>query len=144
MSSKFRPLAEGYFVSPQITADEVRAAATMGIKLIINNRPEGEEPDQPPGAEIEKAAKAEGVAYVAIPIRGSDISATQLEAFERAAAGASGPVLAFCRSGTRSTMIRAFALARAGGDADEILEEAAAAGYDLSPLRPRLVALANR
>ncbi len=144
MSSKFRPLAEGFFVSPQLTADDMRAAAAMGVTLIINNRPEGEEPGQPSGAEMEKAAKAAGLAYVAIPIRGADIGADHLDAFDAAAASAAGPILAFCRSGTRSTLLRAFARARAGDPINEIIEHAAEAGYDLSPVAGRLAALAKR
>jgi len=144
MSSKFRPLAEGFFVAPQISPDDVRAVAAMGVALVINNRPDGEEPGQLSGAEIEKAAKAAGVSYAAIPIRGSDISEAQIDAFDAAASSAGGAILAFCRSGTRSTLLRAFARARAGDPVSEILESAATAGYDLSPLAGRLAALAKR
>lgn len=144
MSSKFRPLSEGYFVAPQITPEDVRAAAAMGVTLVINNRPDGEEPGQVAGAEIEKAAKAAGLAYAAIPVRGSDISASQLDAFDAAISAADGPVLAFCRSGARSTLLRAMALARAGSPVGEIVDSAAGAGYDLSPLAGRLAALAKK
>ena len=143
MSSKFRPLAEGFFVSPQITADDVRAAAAMGVRLIINNRPD-DEPGQPSGAEMENAAKAAGLSYAAIPVRGADISEDHLDAFDSAASSANGPILAFCRSGTRSTLLHAFARARAGDPVDEIIENAAEAGYDLSPIAGRLAAVAKR
>ncbi|MEQ8935882.1 MAG: TIGR01244 family sulfur transferase [Amphiplicatus sp.] len=143
MSSKFRELAEGFFVAPQISPDDVRAAAAMGVTLVINNRPDGEEPGQPSGAEIEKAAEAAGLVYAAIPIRGSDISDAHIDAFDTAVSSTAGAILAFCRSGTRSTLLRAFVRARAGDPISEILESAAAAGYDLSPLAGRLAALAK-
>lgn len=144
MAPKFRPLADGFYVSPQIAEEDVAAAAALGVALIVNNRPEGEEPGQPQGAAIERAARAAGLDYVAIPISGMNVGDADLDAFDRAVAGARGAVLAFCRSGTRSTVVRALARARAGAKVDEIVNEAAEAGYDLSGLAPRLQALARQ
>lgn len=141
MAIDIRPLTETFWVAPQIAPEDVREAATKGVKLIINNRPDGEEPGQPVGAEIEAEANKAGLAYVAIPIRGGNISESDLDAFDAALAKAKGVVLAYCRSGTRSTTLRAFARARAGEDIDVILREAAEAGYDLSGLSSKLEAL---
>ncbi len=135
------PLADGFFVSPQIVAADVATAKARGVALIINNRPDGEELGQPAGAAIEAAARAAGIAYLAIPVGGAGISEGDLDAFDAAIAKANGSVLAFCRSGTRSTMLRAFARARAGENADAIIEEAMAAGYNLSGQRRALIAL---
>ena len=143
MTGKFKPLTDGLFVAPQINADDVADAAREGVSLIVNNRPDGEEPGQPPGAEIEAAAKEAGLAYVAIPIRGSNVSEVDLDAIDTAIKDASGPVLAYCRSGTRSTVLRSFAAARSGADVDVLIREAANAGYDIEGLRPRLEALSR-
>src|SRR5690606_11148109 len=63
MSGKFKPLAEGFWVAPQIEPGDIAAAKALGVRVIINNRPDGEEPGQPDGAAIEQAAKAAGLAY---------------------------------------------------------------------------------
>ncbi len=141
MNPKFRTLTERFFVSPQIAPEDLKDAAAMGVTLVINNRPDGEEPDQPSGGVIEKAAQALGLAYVAIPITGGAVSAADLDAFDSALAQSRGATLAFCRSGTRSTVVRALARARSGAEIGAIIEEAAEAGYDLSGLAPRLAAM---
>jgi uncharacterized protein (TIGR01244 family) len=141
MTIDIRPLSETFWVAPQIAPEDVREAAAKGVTLIINNRPDGEEPGQPAGAEIEAAANEAGLAYVAIPIRGGNISEGDLDAFDAALAKAEGVALAYCRSGMRSAALRALARARAGENIDVILREAAEAGYDLAGLRPRLEAL---
>ena len=144
MAVKFRRLAEGYWVAPQITAGDVNEAAAMGVALIVNNRPDGEEPGQPSGASIEEAARVAGIDYVSIPFVRANVTDAQVAELEAAVANAKGPILAYCRSGTRSTAIRALALAKAGRNIADVIDEAADAGYDLSSLRPRLEAMAAR
>ncbi|HCK84218.1 MAG TPA: hypothetical protein DHW63_06795, partial [Hyphomonadaceae bacterium] len=73
VTGQFVPLADDYLVSPQIGPEDIAAAKALGVTLIINNRPDGEEFGQPKGAEIEAAAKAASLAYVAIPVRGMAI-----------------------------------------------------------------------
>jgi uncharacterized protein (TIGR01244 family) len=119
------------FVSGQIVPEEI---ASLGVATIINNRPDGEEPGQPESDAIETAARAAGIDYRHIPVAGA-ISQPQVAQMADALAQAKGPVLAFCRSGTRSTYLWALARARLGGDAEELASKAAAAGYDLSPVR---------
>ena len=131
----FRKLSESVSASPQIGLDEVSAAAAQGFTLIINNRPEGESDDQTSGDEIEAAAKAAGLGYVAIPVTHAGFSEAQVEAMANALNEAKGPVLAYCRSGTRSTLLWALAEARDGGDPNRIAEQAAQAGYDITPVR---------
>lgn len=99
--TQFRRVTDQLSVSPQIGLDDLSTAAAEGFKLVINNRPDGEDPSQPTSAEVEAAARAAGLDYVHIPVRGGP-TPDQVEANHRAVEAAGGPVLAFCRSGTRS------------------------------------------
>ncbi len=103
--------------------------------MVINNRPEGEQPGQPSGAAIEAAARAAGIAYRAIPVTPGGFTAAQIDAMAAALAEAGGPVLAFCRSGMRSTSLWALARGRGGDDPEALSAVAGAAGYDLAPIR---------
>jgi uncharacterized protein (TIGR01244 family) len=132
----FKKLTDTLFVASQIDVDTVAAAHGEGVTLVINNRPEDESPDQVPGPEIEAAARAAGMKYAAIPITHSGFSQHQVDAMISALAGADGKVLAYCRSGTRSTHLWALAEAKQGGDPDALTNMAAKAGYDIGPLRP--------
>ena len=131
----FRKLSDTVFASPQIGLAEIEAAAAQGIKLIINNRPEGESEDQTPGATIEEASLTAGLGYIAIPITHAGFSEPQVKAMAEALAAADGPILAYCRSGTRSTLLWALAEASRGASPDELALKAARAGYDISPVR---------
>jgi uncharacterized protein (TIGR01244 family) len=124
-------------VAGQLSPADLAAAKAQGFALVINNRPDGEAPDQPAGRVMAEAAAANGLGYLEIPIAGG-FSMPQVEAMAAALAGADGPVLAFCRSGTRSTNLWALARAAQGGDADAIVEAAGAAGYDVSGMMPAL------
>ena len=138
----FRKLTETVFASPQIGLAEVAAAKAQGITLIVNNRPEGESDDQVAGDDIAAAARAAGIDYVAIPVTHAGFSESQVQAMARALAEAKGPVLAYCRSGTRSTLLWALAEASRGASPDELASQAAGAGYDISPVRPLVDMLA--
>jgi uncharacterized protein (TIGR01244 family) len=130
--TEFRTVTDRFSVSPQISLDDVAAAAAQGFTVIINNRPDGEAPGQPTSAQMEAAVHAAGLAYVYAPVSGMP-GAAQVEAVRQATTAAPGKVLAYCRSGTRSIMT--WALANAGTlDSDELLRLGAAAGYDLSPV----------
>lgn len=141
----FRQLTDTVYASPQIGAAEVAEAAAQGFTLVINNRPEGEDPAQAPGSEIEAAARAAGLGYVAIPVTHAGFSEPQVAAMAEALAGAAdGKVLAYCRSGTRSTLLWALAEASEGADVDSLQAAAQGAGYDLASIRPLLEMLAAR
>lgn len=118
------------------------AAAAQGIGLIVNNRPEGESDDQTPGDEIAAACAAHGIAYVAIPVTHAGFSQPQVQAMAAALAGTDKPVLAYCRSGTRSTLLWALAEASRGEDPSELARLAGNAGYDVSPVRALMDMLA--
>ena len=126
-----RTVTDAFSVAPQMNVAEISGLKAMGFTLVVNNRPDGEAPDQPAGAEIEAAARAAGLDYVALPIRGGP-TAQQADSMREAIAGASGPVLAFCRSGTRSITAWALGRVQAGDDRDAVLGLARRAGYDLS------------
>ena len=131
----FRQLTDTVFASPQIGVAEIEAAAAQGVRLVINNRPEDESDDQTPGAEIEAAARAAGLDYVAIPVTHAGFSEGQVKAMAEALAKADGPVLAYCRSGTRSTLLWSLAEASRGASPARLAAQAADAGYDISPVR---------
>ena len=129
-------------VAPQIAAEDVPAIAAAGYRAIVNNRPDGEEPGQPGGEAIRAAAEAAGLAYTAIPITHAGFSQPQVAAMIDAIDSAGGPVLAYCRSGTRSCNLWALAGAGLGQDPDALTAKAAGAGYDLTNLRPLMDAVA--
>jgi uncharacterized protein (TIGR01244 family) len=134
--SRFRDVSPNFAVSPQITADDVAAASADGFRLIINNRPDGEAADQSTGAEIEAAAKTAGLDYVHIPISGRP-TAQQIQAENAVIEAARGPVLAYCRSGTRSIMTWAMGRLMSGAATrSELVSQAAFAGYDISGFLP--------
>jgi len=135
--SDFRRVTDTLTVSPQITEADLARAAAEGFVLVINNRPDGEDPDQPSAATLEAAARARGLAYLHIPVRGGP-TADQVEAVRMAVESADGPVLAFCRSGTRSIVTWSLGQALSGqADRDTLVAQGAAAGYDLSGVLPR-------
>jgi uncharacterized protein (TIGR01244 family) len=135
--SDFRRVTEDLSVSPQISVDDVRAAAEQGFRTIVNNRPEGESPDQPPGAAIAAAAREAGLAYFHIPVRGGP-TPEQVETMARVLADQPKPALAFCRSGTRSIVTWSLGQAASGARTrEELVGLGRAAGYDLSGALPR-------
>ncbi|WP_380873343.1 TIGR01244 family protein [Sphingomonas sp. DBB INV C78] len=131
----FRKIDDSISVAGQISPADVAEAAKLGFAMIVNNRPDDEQPGQPSSAEMQAAAEAAGLAYRAIPITHAGFSQPQVEAMRAALADATGPVLAFCRSGTRSTFVWALARGAEGDAGDTLAAKAAAAGYDISPIR---------
>ena len=135
--TEFRKVTDRLSVAPQIALDDLAKAATQGFRLVINNRPDGEEPGQPTSAQVEAAAKVAGLAYVHIPVRGSP-TPEQVEAEQQLFETEKGPVLAFCRSGTRSIITWSLGQALAGDlSRAELVALGDAAGYDLSNVLPR-------
>jgi uncharacterized protein (TIGR01244 family) len=132
----FKKLTSDMFVAPQIDVAAIAEAKALGVTLIINNRPDGESDDQTPGAEIETAARAAGLDYVSIPVTQAGFSQGQVAAMKEAVTGATGKILAYCRSGTRSTRLWTLSEAAQNGDPDALTNIAAKAGYDVSDLRP--------
>ena len=136
----FRKLNDQISVSPQISVADIETAKADGVTLIINNRPDGEDPDAPQSSDIEGAARAAGLKYVAIPIGHSGFSGPQVDAMIAALADGD-KTLAYCRSGTRSTLLWSLAQAKLGKSPDEIARQAGNAGYDITPVRAMINAL---
>ena len=129
---QIRRIADDYAVSPQIEPRDVPEIASAGFRTILCNRPDDEVPMELQADVVRTAAEAAGLAFVEIPATHATINAG-LVARQRAVLE-DGPVLAYCASGTRSTII--WALGQKGErPADEIVEMARRAGYDLSNMR---------
>lgn len=138
-----RQINERISVAPQISPGDVGDIAARGFRTLMNNRPDGESPGQPPSAAIAEQAKAHGLNYVYLPVISGQVTPQNIEDFGRVLGEAEGPILAYCRTGTRCTNL--WALAEAGAcSTQDLLAQAAAAGYDLSGLTPVLDNLASR
>ena len=132
-----RRITDDFFVSPQITPAEMPAIKAAGFKSILCNRPDGEEPSQPGFDDVAQAAEAEGIAVRAVPIISGQLTEADTEAFRAALKALPKPILAYCRSGTRCTVMWSLThIDTLGGD--EILRAAAGAGYDMSGLVAQL------
>jgi uncharacterized protein (TIGR01244 family) len=129
-----RQLDEKTLVDGQIGPDDVETLKAMGVTLIVNNRPDGEDANQPTSDEIEAAAKAAGIEYRHVPIaRG--LGPSDIEAMREAMHSASeGKLFAFCRSGNRSTLAWAVAKSEDGVSREELNRLATEAGFDLGPV----------
>jgi sulfide:quinone oxidoreductase len=124
-------------VAPQMQPEELAALADKGFAAVICNRPDGEEPGQPPLDEMRRAAQEAGLAFHHIPVAGGVFPPAAVEAFGAIRRGTHGKVLAYCRTGTRAATLDALANVRRLSVADRIAN-AKAAGYDLSALAERM------
>jgi uncharacterized protein (TIGR01244 family) len=129
-----RQLDEMILVSAQIAPDEVAGLAEQGVTVLVNNRPDGEEPGQPLASAIEEAAARAGILYHFVPIiRG--IGPADVEAMQEALRHAQGgKLLAFCRTGTRSAFAVALARREEGGSTEEVTQTLTDAGFDPGPI----------
>ena len=129
-----RQLDDRTLVSGQVRPEEVAGLAEQGVTMLINNRPDGEEADQPLAADIEAAAEAAGISYRHVPIlRG--IGPADVEAMQEALRGAQGgQALAFCRSGNRSALTWALAMRAEGLAREEIEQRVTDAGFNVAPI----------
>ncbi|MGU7780685.1 TIGR01244 family sulfur transferase [Burkholderia sp. PU8-34] len=132
-----RKLTGTLSVSPQITAADLPALRDAGFRAIVCNRPDGEGPDQPTVAEIQAAAVPLGIAVHYLPVDSGKVTDDQAAQFGALVASLEGPALAYCRTGTRSATLWALSQARLR-PLNDIVATAAAAGYDLSALAPRI------
>ena len=129
-------ITDDFFVSPQITPDDMPAVKAAGFKSILCNRPDGEEPWQPGFDDVARSAEAEGIEIRSVPIISGQITEADTEAFRTAFDALPKPILAYCRSGTRCTAMWSLTHIDAlGGDA--VLRATADAGYDMSGLVAR-------
>ncbi|HEX7929501.1 MAG TPA: TIGR01244 family sulfur transferase [Sphingomicrobium sp.] len=128
-----RQLDDKVLVSGQVRPEDVAALVGEGVTMLVNNRPDGEEPDQPLGMDIEEAARAAGIEYRSIPIiRG--IGPADADAMQEAIKATRGKMLAFCRTGTRSSLAWALAMNDEGMPREEIERHLASVGVDATPI----------
>lgn len=128
-----RPLDSKTLVSGQIAPGDMAELKAAGVGLVINNRPDHEEPGQPTGAQIESAARAAGIGYRHIPIaRG--IGPAEASAMREALGAADGKLLCYCRSGMRSALAWATARRQQGASRDELERALEGAGFSASAI----------
>lgn len=135
-----RRLTSELFVSPQVNPDDIDAAVASGFRAIVCNRPDGEAPGQPSFEEICRAAAAAGIEARYVPVTSNKISDDDVRRFSKEIAALPKPVLAYCRTGTRSATLWSLSEARNGRPFPEILGTAKAAGYDMTPAVRRIAA----
>lgn len=133
----FRKLTDDLSVAPQLRIEDLDAARAAGFRTIINNRPDHEDMQQPTSEQMAAHATSLGLAYHYLPVISGQITGDNVDDFRTLLEQVDGPVLAFCRSGTRCTYL--WALSQAGQeDAGRLQAAAAQAGYDISSLVPYL------
>lgn len=133
-----RKISDTFYAAGQLTPEDIQAAAREGYKTIVNNRPDHEGgPEQPTAEECRAAAEAAGLKYHYIPMTPDKLSLDMIEEFRKAIEEEPQPVLAHCKSGARSTALWALVqCCHNDCSIDEILQQAAQQGYDLSAMRP--------
>ncbi|MGH7114459.1 MAG: TIGR01244 family sulfur transferase [Stellaceae bacterium] len=134
MAAELIALAPGLSVAGRLDRADIEALAQAGVRTIVNNRPDGEDPGQLPAAEARRLAEAHGLAYHHIPITAASLTRGDVEAFAATLREADAPVVAHCRSGTRSTLLWALARLREGADPLSLVAEAARHGIDIAGL----------
>ena len=136
-----RQITDSYSVAPQLAPTDMAAFADAGFTTVICNRPDGENPGPLQAAAMQAAAEAAGLHFVFNPVIGGQMTMDNVEEQRDAIDAADGPVIAYCASGNRSTLV--WALGQAGDlPTDEIITRGEAWGYQLAWLRPQLEALA--
>jgi uncharacterized protein (TIGR01244 family) len=138
-----RQITKTYSVTPQIAPEDVATLAQMGVKTLICNRPDMENPPALQAAAIQAEAEAHGIDFVFNPFQGHTMTQDHVEEQHDAIADAEGPVVAYCASGNRSTVVWAFGAA-GHVPVDDIIERATSFGYPFEQLRPALEAAAAR
>lgn len=137
-------LDDTVFVAGQISPSDIADIAAHGIQLIVNNRPDGEDPaSQPAAAELEQEAARHGIRFVNIQFATPNIAPQHTVSLAEILKTEQEPMLIFCRTGTRSTMLWAAAQMALGKSFPDVYEKAAQAGYDLRQAAPMIEHLAE-
>jgi uncharacterized protein (TIGR01244 family) len=134
MTAELIPLSPGLSVAGRLDRADIEALAQAGVRTIVNNRPDGEDPGQLPAAEARRLAEAQGLAYHHIPITAASLTRADVDAFAATLRDAEAPVVAHCRSGTRSALLWALARMREGADPLNLVAETARYGIDIAGL----------
>ena len=134
MTAELFPLMPGLSVAGRLDRADIDALARAGVRTIVNNRPDGEDPGQLPAAEAQQLAAAHGIVYHHIPITAATLTRGDVDAFAATLRDAAQPVVAHCRSGTRSALLWALTRMREGADPLALISEAARHGIDIAGL----------
>lgn len=138
-----RQITPRFFAAPQISPEEMPQIVAIGIKRVLCNRPDEEIPPSHHASVMEQAARDAGLEFVCLPLTHQTMTSDVIAQNKALMDDCDGPVLAYCASGTRSTI--AWALAAAlEMPVEEVVSAARNGGYDLSNLRPTLEAIANK
>lgn len=137
-----RRITPDYAVSPQIEPTDLPALKAAGFATIIDNRPDGEIGPHQHTAVMRSAAEALGLAFIANPVIGGALTMANVQAQRAAMDSAAGPVLAYCASGNRSSVVWALAEAK-NRPVDDLVGLPARFGYQLDHLRPQIDALSK-
>lgn len=135
----FKALSPTFSASPQLTKADIALAAESGFRTIVDHRPDGEEAGQPSAAEMQALASSQGLAFAHIPVRVGAISEADIAKMVDLLGRSAGPVLGYCKSGTRAAMMWALAQ-NADASPQSLLASASGAGFDLASIASRLAA----
>jgi uncharacterized protein (TIGR01244 family) len=127
-------LAPGVSAAGKLDRSDIEALAASGVRTIVNNRPDGEDPGQLPADEARLLAEARGIAYHHIPVTAATLTRGDVDALEAVLAAAEQPVVLHCRSGTRSTLLWGLVRLRQGAEPSSLVAEAAHHGIDVAAL----------
>lgn len=128
------PLAEGLSAAGKLDAGDIDALAAAGVKTIVNNRPDGEDPGQLPAAEARRLAESHGITYHHIPMTAASLTRGDVDAFAAVLASGEKPMVVHCRSGTRSTLLWSLVRMREGAEPLALINAAAENGIDIAAL----------
>lgn len=140
---EIRKLDPDFWVSGQLHPYDMEGLAKAGVVMVVNNRPDGEAPDQPADSDLQAAARAAGLNYRLLAFRSMDATPEQARALAEIVCETAGPVLAFCQSGTRSAVLWAGARVGLGERFEDVAVRASKAGYDLYKRRNVVQSLAG-
>ena len=138
-----RQITPAFAVSPQIDPADLTQIVAAGFTCIICNRPDDEVPISHQAYAIQIAPEAAGLQFVCIPVTHQGLTRDLIAQQKTAIVNADGPVLAYCASGTRSSIV--WSLTQVGDmDTDDIINATNSAGYELGGMRGQLDMLANQ
>jgi sulfide:quinone oxidoreductase len=136
-------LTKEFAIAPQVIESDIIEAQKSGVVALIDARPDGEDEGQPTAAQTATMARKYGLAFTHVPVTAGTITDADIEKFATALHEAKGPVLGYCRTGTRAAMLWSLAQARRMPTA-AIFDAAAAAGVDISAVKPKILKLAQQ
>ncbi|MGO1246234.1 MAG: TIGR01244 family sulfur transferase [Oceanisphaera sp.] len=134
---EIKSVTADFSVADQVTGDDLVALKNAGFGTVICNRPDGEASEQPSAAALAEQARSLGLNWYWLPITPGQFTSANVSEFKQLVSATDEPVLAFCRTGTRSITLWALSQA-AKVPSEQLLQQTTAAGYDLSKLAPML------